>query len=62
MVWYGWMKPETNMRISCRNTHLHSELEALICSMENMIEHITCQHFEIDCKDIISMITNPSTW
>ena len=45
-----------------RISPLHSELEALTWAMECMHELSTCQSFETDCKDLISMIKDPGEW
>jgi len=45
-----------------RESALHSELEALRWTMENMIQHSTCQNFGTDCKDLIAMINEPHAW
>lgn len=33
---------------------LHLELVALILSIENMINHTTCQYFGTDCKELVN--------
>ncbi|KAF3578617.1 hypothetical protein DY000_02033933 [Brassica cretica] len=45
-----------------RESALHSELEALRWTMENMLQHSTCQNFGTDCKDLIAMINVPHSW
>uniref|UniRef100_A0A0D3DAB1 RNase H type-1 domain-containing protein n=1 Tax=Brassica oleracea var. oleracea TaxID=109376 RepID=A0A0D3DAB1_BRAOL len=41
---------------------LHSEVEALRWTMENMLQHSTCQSFGTDCKELIAMIKDPQAW
>ncbi|KAF3496278.1 hypothetical protein DY000_02053416 [Brassica cretica] len=48
--------------ITRRESALHSELEALLWAMENMLQHSTCQSFGTDCKDLIAMIKEPHAW
>ncbi|CAG7894457.1 unnamed protein product [Brassica rapa] len=38
---------------------LHSEVEALRWTMENMLQHSPCQSFGTDCKELIAMIKEP---
>uniref|UniRef100_A0A0D3AQK5 RNase H type-1 domain-containing protein n=1 Tax=Brassica oleracea var. oleracea TaxID=109376 RepID=A0A0D3AQK5_BRAOL len=38
---------------------LHSEVEALLWAMENILQHSTCQSFGTDCKELIAMIKEP---
>ncbi|WZZ04287.1 hypothetical protein YC2023_090208 [Brassica napus] len=38
---------------------LHSEVETLRWTMENMLQHSPCQSFGIDCKELIAMIKEP---
>ena len=45
-----------------RETSLHSELEALKWAMESMLQHSTCQRFETDCKDMITMVADLQAW
>lgn len=45
-----------------RLSPLHSELDALIWSMENMIQHTTCQYFRTDCKELILMVNDLTAW
>ncbi|KAF2553995.1 hypothetical protein F2Q68_00035655 [Brassica cretica] len=45
-----------------RESHLHSELEALIWAIESMLQYSTCQSFGTDCKDLIAMIKEPQAW
>ena len=45
-----------------RECALHSELEALRWTMENMLQHSTCQNFGTDYKDLIAMINVPHAW
>ncbi|KAF3596046.1 hypothetical protein DY000_02026411 [Brassica cretica] len=45
-----------------RETALHSELEGLQWTKESMIQHLICQRFETDCKDLIAMIEHPQAW
>ena len=45
-----------------RESALHSEVEALQWSMENMLQHSTCQSFGTDCKEPIAMIKKPQAW
>ena len=42
-----------------RETALHSEVEALRWAMESILQHLSCQSFRMDCKDLISMIKEP---
>ncbi|KAF2570194.1 hypothetical protein F2Q70_00001474 [Brassica cretica] len=45
-----------------RESPLHSEVETLRWTMENMLQHSTCQNFGINCKDLIDMIKEPRAW
>ncbi|KAF2596656.1 hypothetical protein F2Q68_00009016 [Brassica cretica] len=45
-----------------RESALHSEVEALLWAMENMLQHSTCQSFGTDCKELIAMIKKPHAW
>ena len=45
-----------------RESALHSELEALRWTMENMFQHSICQNFGTDCRDLIAMINEPYAW
>lgn len=63
---YGWSVGNEKL-LGLRNkgrclSSLHSELDAFIWSMENVLQHITCQYFWMDFKDVISIIQNPTTW
>ncbi|KAF3540527.1 hypothetical protein F2Q69_00025019 [Brassica cretica] len=68
--WIGWVWKDSMGKIQLMGTRnlrrcetaLHSELEALRCAMESMLQHSTCQRFETDCKDLIAMITDPQAW
>ncbi|KAG5388736.1 hypothetical protein IGI04_030277 [Brassica rapa subsp. trilocularis] len=42
-----------------RESALHSEVEALRWERENMLQHLTCQSFRTDCKELIAMIKEP---
>lgn len=42
-----------------READLHTELEALRCAMESILQHLTCQNFRTDCKDLIAMLKEP---
>ena len=35
---------------------------ALRCAVESMLQHSSCQSFEIDFKDMIAMINEPQAW
>lgn len=48
--------------ITRRESALHSEVEALQWTMENMLQHSTCQSFGTDCKDLIAMLEEPHAW
>ncbi|XP_023638090.1 uncharacterized protein LOC111830460 [Capsella rubella] len=42
---------------------LHSELEALLWAMENiLIRRIDCHTFESDCAELIAMVQDPQEW
>lgn len=41
---------------------LHSELYALIWSMEIMLQYTACYHFGTDCEDVILMIKDWTVW
>ncbi|KAF2556818.1 hypothetical protein F2Q68_00015392 [Brassica cretica] len=45
-----------------RESALHSEVEALRWTMENMLQHLSCQNFGTDCKELIAMIKEPHAW
>ena len=45
-----------------RESALHLEVEALQRAMKSMLQHLSCQHFGTDCKDLISMIKEPQAW
>ncbi|KAF3552918.1 hypothetical protein F2Q69_00036732 [Brassica cretica] len=45
-----------------RESALHSEVEALGWTMENMLQHSTCQSFGTDCKELIAMVKDPQAW
>ena len=45
-----------------RESTLHSEVEALQWTMENMLQHSSCQSFGIDYKEMIAMIKKPHAW
>ncbi|KAF3601697.1 hypothetical protein F2Q69_00039242 [Brassica cretica] len=45
--------------LSRRESALHSEVEALRWTMENMLQHSTCQRFGTDCKELIAMLKEP---
>ncbi|KAF3536715.1 hypothetical protein F2Q69_00023547 [Brassica cretica] len=63
-----WMDSGGNIQlmgtrnITRRESALHSELKALRWAMENMLQHLTCQSFGTDCKDLIVMIKEPHAW
>ncbi|XP_009123767.1 uncharacterized protein LOC103848659 [Brassica rapa] len=42
-----------------RETSLHSELEELRWAIESMLQHLTCQRFETNSKDLIAMVADP---
>lgn len=42
-----------------RESVLHSKVKILRWAMENMLQHSTCQSFETDCKELITMIKEP---
>lgn len=46
----------------CRESALHSKLEALRWAIENMIQYSTYHSFETNCKDLTAMIKEPETW
>ena len=66
----GWVWKDSTGKIQLmgsrnltwRETPLYSELEALRWAMESMIQHLTCQRFGTDCKDLITMIQEPQAW
>ena len=41
---------------------LHSLVEALRLVMESMLQHLSCQSFETDCKDLIAKLKEPQDW
>ncbi|KAG5377606.1 hypothetical protein IGI04_025448 [Brassica rapa subsp. trilocularis] len=45
-----------------RESPVHSEVEALQWTMQNMLQHSTCQSFGADCKELIDMIKEPRAW
>ncbi|KAF3551401.1 hypothetical protein DY000_02004563 [Brassica cretica] len=45
-----------------RESGLHSEVEALQWVMENMLQHLKCQSFGTDCKELIAMIKESHAW
>ena len=45
-----------------RESALHSEVEALRWAMRSMLQHLTCQSFRTDCKDLIAMIREFNAW
>ena len=45
-----------------RETALHSKVKALQWVMENMLQHMSCQSFRTDCKNLIAMIEEPQAW
>ena len=66
----GWVWKDGMRKIQLMGTQnyirrecaLHSELEALRWTMENMLQHSTCQNFGTDYKDLIAMINVPHAW
>lgn len=67
---YGWVRiaeVRNEQLITLRNkerrlSSLHLELDTIIWSMKNMIEHTTFNHFGTDWKELISMIKDPTAW
>ncbi|WZZ15804.1 hypothetical protein YC2023_108893 [Brassica napus] len=63
-----WMDSGGNIQlmgtrnITRRESAMHSELEALRWTIENMLQHSTCQSFGTYCKDLIAMIKEPHAW
>ena len=45
--------------LSRRESALHSEVEALRWTMENILLHSSCQSFDTDYKDLIAKIEEP---
>ncbi|KAG5378490.1 hypothetical protein IGI04_026332 [Brassica rapa subsp. trilocularis] len=41
---------------------LHSEVEALLWVMENLLQHSPCKSFGTDCRELIAMIKKPKEW
>lgn len=64
---YGWVWMDSLGKVQHmgirnyirRESALHSEMEALQWTMDNMLQHSTCQSFGTDCKDLIAMIKEP---
>nr|VDD44969.1 unnamed protein product [Brassica oleracea] len=63
-----WMDSGGNIQLmgtrnfTRRESALHSEVEALRWTMENMLQHSTCQSFRTDCKELIAMIKESEAW
>ena len=45
-----------------RESPVHSEVETLRWTMDNMLQHSTCQSFGTNCKDLVDMIKEPRAW
>ena len=67
---YGWVWLDSLGKVQLMGTRnhirresaLHSEMEALRWAMESMLQYPTCQSFETDWKDLITMINEPHAW
>lgn len=46
---------------SRRESTLHTKLEALTWAMKNMLNHLICQLFGTNCKDVI-VVGDPQAW
>ena len=63
-----WMDSHGNIELmgtrnfTRRESALHLEVEALRWAMKNMLQHLTCQSFGTDCKELIAMIKEPQAW
>lgn len=51
-----------SQNIPRRESALHSKVEVLRWTMENMFQHSTCQNFGTYCKNLIAMINEPYAW
>ena len=65
---WAWMDGSGNAQLMetrnfpRRESALHSEVEALRWTMENMLQHSNCQSFGTDCKELIAMVREPQAW
>ncbi|KAG5400429.1 hypothetical protein IGI04_015036 [Brassica rapa subsp. trilocularis] len=63
-----WMDSDENIQLigtrnfARRELALHSKVEALRWTMENMLQHSTCQSFGTDCNELIAIIKKPQVW
>ena len=63
-----WMDSGENIQLigtrnfARRESALHSKVEALRWTMENMLQHSTCQSFRTDCNELIAIIKKPQVW
>ncbi|CAG7888666.1 unnamed protein product [Brassica rapa] len=66
----GWVWMDSREDIQLMGTRnftrcesaLLSEVEALRCAMENMLQHSPCQSFGTDCKELIAILKEPQKW
>ena len=65
---WAWMDSGENIQLmGTRNftrceSALHSEIEALRWTMDNMLQHSPCQSFGTYCKELIATINEPQKW
>lgn len=70
MVGFGWITSEKinlwDAKLKKARDYftliLHSLVEALRLVMESMLQHLSCQSFETDCKDLIAKLKEPQDW